>query len=127
MLRHCEPAIGNDDGGAEGGQAVNRLILHLLQQRHPPILFLPHLTVVVMKTMTSNSNHHLVKMKEDNEVVLGVKLDKAYLLAEVLDHHPRLSLLRLTCQRVGPKLFHPCLEEEVPAQAVLKNHFMPQV
>ena len=53
-------------------------------------------------------------MKEDNEAVLRVELDEAHLLAEVLDHHPRLGLLRLAGQRVRPELWHPRLEEEMP-------------
>ena len=55
-------------------------------------------------------------MKEDNEAVLRVELDEAHLLAEVLDHHPRLGLLRLAGQRVGSELWHPRLEEEMPMQ-----------
>ena len=95
---------------------MKRLLLHILQQHHLLILFLPHLKVVMIIIVTSNRNHHLVQMEEDNEAVLGVELDKAHLIAEVLDHHPGLALLRLTRQRVGPELWHPCLEEEMPAQ-----------
>ena len=70
--------------------------------------------VMILKTKTPVSNHHLVQMEEDNKAVLGVELDEAHLLAEVLDDHPGLRLLRLAGQRVRPELWHPRLEEEMP-------------
>ena len=121
-----EPAVDKHDRGTKGEEAVKRLLLDILQQHHPLILFLPHLTIVVVmivKTKTPVSNHHLVQMEEDNKAVLGVELDEAHLLAEVLDHHPGLPLLRLTRQWVGPELWHPRLEKKVPAQDVQKNFF----
>ena len=38
-----ESAIGEHDGGAEREEAVEGLLLHLLQQHHPLLLFLPYL------------------------------------------------------------------------------------
>ena len=43
-----EPATDEDDGEVEGEEAVKRLLLHILQQHHPLILFLPHLRVVMV-------------------------------------------------------------------------------
>ena len=68
----------------------------------------------MIQTNTS-VNDYLVKVEEDNEAILRVELDKAHLLAEVLDHHPGLPLLGLASQRVGSKLWLSRLEEEMPA------------
>ena len=68
--------------------------------------------MILTKTSVDN---HLVKVEEDNEAILRVELDKAHLLAEVLDHHPGLPLLGLASQRVGSKLWLSRLEEEMPA------------
>ena len=57
-------------------------------------------------------------MEEDNKAILRVELDEAHLLAEVLDDHPGLALLRLARQRVGPELWHARLEKEMPAKDV---------
>ena len=43
-----EPAVDKHDGGAERKEAVERLLLHLLQQHHPLLLFLPYLKVVMV-------------------------------------------------------------------------------
>ena len=41
-----EPAIDEHDGGAEGEEVVEGLLLHLLQQHHLLLLLLPYLKVV---------------------------------------------------------------------------------
>ena len=40
-----QPAVDQHDGGAEGEEALERLLKHILQQHHPVLLLLPHLTV----------------------------------------------------------------------------------
>ena len=40
-----QPAVDQHDGRAEGEEALERLLKHILQQHHPVLLLLPHLTV----------------------------------------------------------------------------------
>ena len=40
-----QPAVDEHDGGAEGEEALERFLKHILQQHHPVLLLLPHLTV----------------------------------------------------------------------------------
>ena len=40
-----QPAVDEHDGRAEGEEALERLLKHILQQHHTVLLLLPHLTV----------------------------------------------------------------------------------
>ena len=92
-----EPTVGEHDRGSEGEKTLERFVQHLLQHHHLVVLLLPH----------------LVEMKEDDKTVLGVELDETHLVAEVLDDHPGLGLLRLASQGICSQLWRPSLEEEM--------------